>query len=329
MAMSSTASSWFFYQANDEGRRSFSGFLWGIGFIAPYFVIFWLLAYELGINESPIKNDLESGFSPTQGSAGCNQRELPGACHRINELKSEGMLPNDFESFVDVLGRSETDKKNHNYGPMYAEYFDVIRYHQVAFLEIGLREGASLDLWKAYFPRRKVYGIDKGEINKGFFSHVGEDNVTIFVGDQEDVPFLQNVLAKVKEEVGELDWVIDDGGHTMKQQITSFTTLFPIVKPGGYYFIEDLETSYYGEPCSYGCYSLCCGGGPPGTHGTTIALIKSLMDVLNEDFIPGPNIQQRWGINRYSVNPVDHMVGSVQCWRNMCAIRKKRKDSYF
>lgn len=33
--------------------------------------------------------------------------------------------------------------------------------------------------------------------------------------------------------------MIDDGGHTMKQQLVTFATLLPHVKPGGLYIVED------------------------------------------------------------------------------------------
>ena len=38
--------------------------------------------------------------------------------------------------------------------------------------------------------------------------------------------------------------ILDDGGHSYKQQIVSFETYFPRLTPGGMYFIEDLHTSY-------------------------------------------------------------------------------------
>ncbi|CAM6098916.1 unnamed protein product [Calypogeia fissa] len=234
-------------------------------------------------------------------------------------------------SFEALLQNSTSGKRLHNYGFMYAQYFDKLWDKELAFLEIGLREGDSLAVWKKFFRHAKVYGIDKGAIHQGFRSYAGKDpNVEIFIGDQANVTFLEDVAAVVRKEVGQLDFIIDDGGHTMTQQITSFTHLMPLVKPGGYYFIEDLETSYYyKEPCWFGCYDQCCGGGPPGRKGTTVALIKSFIDVLNEDFIEGPNTQSKWNIGYYSVNSADHMVGSFQCWRNMCAITKKKEDSYF
>jgi hypothetical protein len=67
---------------------------------------------------------------------------------------------------------------------------------------------------------------------------------------------------------GNFDIILDDGGHTMQQQITSFTVLFPHVKSGGMYIIEDLHTSYWS---SFG------GGGP----NSTVNFLKSLIDEVN------------------------------------------------
>ena len=63
-------------------------------------------------------------------------------------------------------------------------------------------------------------------------------------GSQEDVAFLKKIIAKR----GYFDIIVDDGGHSMKQQITSFTYLLPKVRSGGVYIIEDLQTSYMGPP---------------------------------------------------------------------------------
>lgn len=234
----------------------------------------------------------------------------------------------DFVSFEQVLDASTSDKRQHRFGHMYAEYFDPIKYDKVAFLEIGLRGGDSIALWRNFFPNARIYGLDKGQFFQGFRSHAGDENVKIFVGDQANATFLRQMKEVIRREVGSLDFLIDDGGHTMRQQQTSLIELLPIVKPGGYYFIEDLETSYY-EKGSYGCYGQPCGGGPPGKRGTTIAVLKSMIDVLNEDFIPGPNPKRKVGVYRHKVIEGDHLVGSVQCWRNMCVLRRKKKNSYF
>ena len=54
-------------------------------------------------------------------------------------------------------------------------------------------------------------------------------------------------LKRVIDELPQLDILIDDGGHTMNQQLVSFKNLFPAVKDGGIYLIEDTHTSYWRE----------------------------------------------------------------------------------
>ena len=87
-------------------------------------------------------------------------------------------------------------------------------------------------------------------------------------GSQENVPFLNTV----NSAQGYFDIIIDDGGHTMKQQITSFTYLLPKVRSGGLYVIEDLHTSYFKTQDSG--YLV---------NTTTIELIKRLVDDIQTD----------------------------------------------
>jgi len=82
-------------------------------------------------------------------------------------------------------------------------------------------------------------------------------------GSQENITFL-NTVNTIQ---GYFDVIVDDGGHTMKQQITSFTYLLPKVRSGGVYVIEDLLTSYSRGPDSG--YLV---------NTTTIELIKRLVD---------------------------------------------------
>jgi hypothetical protein len=51
-------------------------------------------------------------------------------------------------------------------------------------------------------------------------------------------------LNEFKLNMQQFDIIIDDGGHTMNQQRISFMTLLSLVRSGGLYVIEDLETSY-------------------------------------------------------------------------------------
>lgn len=137
-------------------------------------------------------------------------------------------------------------------------YFDVYHRHlqkfrgkNITFVEIGVFQGGSLQMWKEYFgPQARIFGIDIDPDCKKF----EESQVTILIGDQEDRTFLK----QVKQRIGDIHILIDDGGHTMPQQIASFEELYPAVVNGGVYLVEDLHTSYWKDfgggfrnPCSF------------------------------------------------------------------------------
>jgi hypothetical protein len=88
-------------------------------------------------------------------------------------------------------------------------------------------------MWKEYFPRAKIYGVD---IRRQCKQHE-EDRIKIFIGDQGNKNFLEKI---VKEIGSSLHIVIDDGGHKSDLQIPSFEVFFPHLVPGGVYVIEDL-----------------------------------------------------------------------------------------
>ncbi len=90
-------------------------------------------------------------------------------------------------------------------------------------------------------------------------------DIKVFIGDQSDTNFLKTV----RDQLGTIDLIVDDGGHRMEQQITSFKELYSLVKPNGIYCIEDLATSYLS---SY-------GGGFKNSH-SAIEFIKELIDGL-------------------------------------------------
>ena len=127
-------------------------------------------------------------------------------------------------------------KWNH-YIEIYDQYFSKYRNKDVVILEIGVSQGGSIDLWKEYFgPKVKIYGIDINPRSIEF----NEPNIEILVGKQED----KNFLRSVKSKIPKVDILIDDGGHTMVQQIATFEELFDHVKDDGIYVCEDTHTSY-------------------------------------------------------------------------------------
>ena len=165
----------------------------------------------------------------------------------------------------DILdkGLAHTCHKWLHYLPIYHRHFDIYRKQKsVRILEIGIQNGGSLDLWNEYFGKDncEIVGVD---IDPKCASLAG-GNITIHIGDQENKYFLMELL-----DLPPFDIIIDDGGHTMAQQINTFEMLFGHVKPGGIYLCEDLHTSYWPQ---FG------GGDHPGTF---INYSKRFIDMIN------------------------------------------------
>ena len=143
---------------------------------------------------------------------------------------------NDLEQFFFNDDHRLIHKWRH-YFEIYDRHFSRLRGKKINVLEIGVMHGGSLQMWQNYFNgNAMIYALDINPECKKFES----ENVKVFIGSQEDKKFLQQ-LAK---ELPPLDLLIDDGGHSMKQQITTFQQLYDKVKDDGVYLIEDLHTSY-------------------------------------------------------------------------------------
>lgn len=134
---------------------------------------------------------------------------------------------------------SDKSSYSHKYTYFYDMFFNPIKDSNLKLLEIGIAQGASLRMWKEYFPTSLIYGIDHSPGCKQY----EEQRISVFIGDQSNKEFLLQTL----KTTGDLDIVIDDGSHVSYHQIASFEVLFPYVKKGGYYVIEDLHTSYLKE----------------------------------------------------------------------------------
>jgi hypothetical protein len=118
-------------------------------------------------------------------------------------------------------------------------------------------------MWKDYFgPGARIVGIDIDQRCK----ELEEDQIEIYIGDQED----RSMLARLRERVGRMDVVVDDGGHTMTQQRITFEELYRCVPDDGVYLVEDLHTSYWPK-----------FGGGYRQKGTFIEYAKGLVDQLN------------------------------------------------
>ena len=140
---------------------------------------------------------------------------------------------------LDEIGRRfGTDKSSlhHDFLRLYEGFLAPLRDRPLRLLEIGVWSGQSLRTWAEYFPRAQVVGAD---INPDARQVAGE-RITIEIADQSDAAQLQALA----EAHGPFDVVIDDGSHVWTHQILTLQTLLPSVRPGGFYVLEDIDTSY-------------------------------------------------------------------------------------
>lgn len=201
-------------------------------------------------------------------------------------------------SLTELAEKYGTDKLEHGYLPYYEQY--ITRIGPLTLLEIGVWEGASLRMWRDWLPDAKIVGLDK------YDRAVSVDGVQIIQCEQdskEDLLWLSKALQG-------FDVIIDDASHISSKTIASFVLLYPHLKPGGVYVIEDLQTSYDVE--HYGPNEALAN---PNSHlveypYTAMGFCKRLADEVNNGLFP----------SHYSLN---YDLESVQFFPNICFITKK------
>jgi hypothetical protein len=168
-----------------------------------------------------------------------------------------------FRPSLDELAQlhgTDKSKFHHRFADLYDAQLADRRDLPVSVLEIGVLEGAGLRMWRDYFPEGRVIGVD---INESAGEYV-EERIDIRIGDQAD----PKLLRRLGQGDGPFDLIVDDGGHYAEQQITSLEVLWPYLKPGGLYAVEDIHTSYI----------------PGWQRGgrTTVGFLQNLVDDLHE-----------------------------------------------
>lgn len=154
----------------------------------------------------------------------------------IEELQKCNTL-NDLEEFYYNKPHRIVGKYAH-YLEIYDRHFQKYRNTECVIVEIGVYKGGSLQMWKDYFGEKaQIIGIDIDESTVQYM----EDQITIKIGSQSDREFWK----KFKEDYPKVDILIDDGGHTMEQQIITFEEMFEHISEEGVYLCEDLHTSYW------------------------------------------------------------------------------------
>jgi len=187
-----------------------------------------------------------------------------------------------------------------HYLDVYHRHFARFRGREFTLLEIGVYHGGSLQMWRDYFgPGARIIGVD---VNPRC-QELAAPGIEIVIGDQADPRFLD----ALRQRIGRIDMLIDDGGHTMQQQLATFSALFPYVDANGVYLCEDVHTSYWRE-----------FGGGFRQQNTFIEVMKGLIDHLNAFCSKDPN--------SFAPSKFTHTAASMHFYDSIVVIEKQTRE---
>lgn len=232
------------------------------------------------------------------------RRRSPSALSAVSptaaQLRRQRLKAMDLTELAKEFG---TDKWGaHRYTPHYERHLGHLRRQRFTLLEVGIGGaahdgvgGASLKMWKWFFPRAQIVGLDI--YDKSF---VAAPRIHAYQGSQVD----PEVLHRIVQEQGTPLVVIDDGSHQSTHVRETFRLLFPLLPDGAIYAIEDTQTSYWPQ---------WDGSTDRDSKATTMALVKELVDGLNyEEFLD----------KDYQPTYSDIHVVAVHCYHNLVFIEK-------
>ena len=186
---------------------------------------------------------------------------------------------------------------------------------EINFLEIGVQNGGSLEIWSKYFDSaQKIIGCD---INPKCGELVYEDpRIEVIVGDACNSETKKQIL----NHAAQFDVIIEDGSHTSSDIIKTFALYFQNLKYDGVFIFEDLHCSYWQafEGGLYDPYS-------------SMNFFKALSDVINyqhwgvekdrNEFLAG--FEEKYGINFDGLDEIH----SIEFFNSVCVIKKKKSDA--
>ncbi len=216
------------------------------------------------------------------------------------KIVSEAEIEN---ATLDAIGlKNGTDKASsgHGYLSFYDSLFSGLRTQDITLLEIGVFRGSSIITWEEYFPKGKIIGADINPATKS----LERGRIIVELIDQSNIQHLVDIAVKH----GPFDIIIEDGSHLWEHQKTTLLTLFPFVKDGGFYVVEDLQTNYGSLSNEYkGVASESCAEYLKKWADLTIAEEQINLNEIEDPFL------RTYG----------NMAYYITFYRHMVAIKKK------
>jgi hypothetical protein len=150
-------------------------------------------------------------------------------------------------AFYDINGHEKdggTDKDTfHSYIELYERLLTPFIDKAITLVEIGIQCGGSMLLWQDYLPKAEFIFVDNVNcIAPKILEHVDPDRASILFQDAYDEIGVDDVdyLAKSGPSGG-IDFIIDDGPHTLQSQEDFLRLYLPLLNKGGVAVIEDVQ----------------------------------------------------------------------------------------
>lgn len=210
-----------------------------------------------------------------------------------------------------------SDKSKHYYEVMYALFAAPLAraaaswHRPIRLFEIGLgcsqmtkhgNKSASVELWRRLLPpSARIYEADhkQGCVDKINKARILGDGVHAVHGDQSDNATLRRW---VHETGGNFDIIIDDGSHVNHHILLTFVALWPEVRAGGLYFLEDLHV---GRRSSYD---------KTGGHG----VVSEVIQAWQYQLLTGERFDAAWA----GARALPLGAAFVGCSHHICVVMK-------
>ncbi len=171
---------------------------------------------------------------------------------------------------------------------VYDPYLAELAEGAITFLELGVHAGISLKVWASFFVNGRIIGIDLAKTAPDLSRY---SNIVYESADQTDRSRLE-AICRLHAPDG-FDVILDDASHIGLNSALSYEILFPHLKPGGLYIIEDWGTGYYDDWPDGGHYQKIRvepfdGLVPkriPSHDFGMVGFVKSLVDEVGGDHI--------------------------------------------
>ena len=162
----------------------------------------------------------------------------------LNETKDLGKLfdffnsdkGNQFENqYAHPSKRTSSKIKGHGYSIFYQKYFENLRSNDLKILEVGSFHGNASAALYFYFKKSKLFAAD---IYPDLFRYRSNRIENFYVNSSDENSIQKNIIDKFSDN---FDIIIEDAGHSLKDQIISLFMLFKKLNSGGLFIIEELD----------------------------------------------------------------------------------------